>query len=345
MIEEIKNAPKERAEEMIKSLHSENNSEHWSQVRKVLNYYYSLLIKDEVFVSVVNTAIKKKDFEIVNSYLKNIYSELSPSSELDLTIAKKYIGVLYYDFESKKFNFSEKDFSQKMNSISIFTEQKTILENDDDNKEWAMTFILKDVDALTNLYINRIKSIQEELISDIFEGFLSDSPKYESLLFSISINHLTNSNFKFSSYVIPKEYRIAKFIGLEFEKFKSNKSKYHYSTIYPEFNLDNDVSLVELLDFIKNIIRYSNAIQDESFQDENDLRLDCLSDFLNILFNVIFLNLNINEIKLFLEKNNISLNNKDNLTTIKNKVTEFLKTNEIQNSKATNIAANIFVAL
>ena len=231
LIEEIKNAPKERAEEMIKSLHSENNSEHWSQVRKVLNYYYSLLIKDEIFVSVVNTAIKKKDFEIVNSYLKNIYSELSPSSELDLIIAKKYIGVLYYDFESKKFNFSEKDFSQKMNSISIFTEQKTILENDDDNKEWAMTFILKDVDALTNLYINRIKSIQEELISDIFEGFLSDSPKYESLLFSI--NHLTNSNFKFSSYVIPKEYRIAKFIGLEFEKFKSNKSKYHYSTIYP----------------------------------------------------------------------------------------------------------------
>ena len=52
MIEEIKNAPKERAEEMIKSLHSENNSEHWSQVRKVLNYYYSLLIKDEIFVSV-----------------------------------------------------------------------------------------------------------------------------------------------------------------------------------------------------------------------------------------------------------------------------------------------------
>lgn len=91
--------------------------EHWSQVRKVLNYYYSLLIKDEIFVSVVNTAIKKKDFEIVNSYLKNIYSELSPSSELDLTIAKKYIGVLYYDFESKKFNFSEKDLSQKMNSI------------------------------------------------------------------------------------------------------------------------------------------------------------------------------------------------------------------------------------
>ncbi len=117
MIEEIKNAPQERAEELVKSLHSENNSEHWSQVRKVLKYYYSLLIKDEVFVSVVNTAIKKKDFEIVNSYLKNIYSELSPSSELDLTIAKKYIGVLYYDFESKKFNFSEKDFSQKMNSI------------------------------------------------------------------------------------------------------------------------------------------------------------------------------------------------------------------------------------
>lgn len=28
LIEEIKNAPKERAEEMIKSLHSENNSEH-----------------------------------------------------------------------------------------------------------------------------------------------------------------------------------------------------------------------------------------------------------------------------------------------------------------------------
>ena len=57
LIEEIKNAPQERAEEMIKSLHSENNSEHWSQVRKVLNYYYSLLIKDEIFVSVVNTAI------------------------------------------------------------------------------------------------------------------------------------------------------------------------------------------------------------------------------------------------------------------------------------------------
>jgi hypothetical protein len=337
LIEEIKNAPQERAEELVKSLHSENNSEHWSQVRKVLNYYYSLLIKDEIFVSVVNTAIKKKDFEIVNSYLKSIYSELNPSSALDLTIAKKYIGVLYYDFESQKFNFTEKDLSQKMNSISIFTEQKTFLENDDNilfekNNEWATTFISKDIEALTNLYINRIKLIQEDLISDIFEGFLSDPPKYESLLFSI--NYLTNSNFKFSSYVIPKEYRISKFIGLEFEKFKSNKSKYHYSTIYPEYNLDNDVSSVELLDFLKNILRYSNTIQDES-----------LSDFLNTLFNVIFLNLNINEIKLFLEKNNISLNNKDNLTTIKNKVTEFLKTNKIKSYKATNIAANIFVAL
>ena len=148
LIEEIKNAPKERAEEMIKSLHSENNSEHWSQVRKVLNYYYSLLIKDEIFVSVVNTAIKKKDFEIVNSYLKNIYSELSPSSELDLTIAKKYIGVLYYDFAEESIS-QEIYITDNLPYIQnvykkINTGGKTL--NTEENA-WSQLFKMKDLES------------------------------------------------------------------------------------------------------------------------------------------------------------------------------------------------------